>query len=195
MRRLKKVLKISSLILAPLSIAFILLIRVNYLDYERPIPFERIDEITFENFRGLEFFKKSLYGNERFAYIVTTIETEFEKDSLTIQAYFHPSKSFVYKTNAHSPDLLSHELYHFRITEIFARTARQRITNLKNPSKKEIELIVNNTWLEEREYQQKYDYDTFHSYVYGEQKKYENTIDSLLHLLEKFEDPKVKLNE
>ena len=50
------------------------------MNYEKPITFDKYDEITFENFRGLELFKKSLYGNERFAYVVTTIESEINDD-------------------------------------------------------------------------------------------------------------------
>ncbi|WP_299535492.1 hypothetical protein [Ulvibacterium sp.] len=181
--------------LVPLAIGFGLLVRINYLDYESPITYDRVDQITFENFRGLEFFKKSLYGNERFAYVVTSFESEIEEDSVKVQSLFHPSRSFVYNSHSNSTSLLRHEIYHFKITELFCRRAKEEIALKKQLSKKEIADIINKFEYREREFQKRYDYDTFHSYVFGEQKKYERKIDSLLNLLSKYEKPKVALNE
>ena len=62
---------------------------------------------------------------------------------------------------------------------------------MKQPKKDIIEEVISTIWVEERNFQAKYDYDTFHSYVFSEQKKYERTIDSLLNLLSKFEKPKI----
>ena len=61
LKRFKKILKISLAIIIPISIAFGVLTRINFLDYEKPLTFDKYDQITFANFRGLEFFKKSLY--------------------------------------------------------------------------------------------------------------------------------------
>ncbi|RKN81416.1 hypothetical protein [Ulvibacterium marinum] len=194
LRRFKKILKYSFLVLLPVGIAFIILIKVNFLDYEGPINYEKVDQITFENFRGLEFFKKSLYGNERFAYIVTTIESEIEEDSIYVEALFHPSRSFVYNSHSNSHELLTHEIYHFKITELFARKTRQKLALLKKPSKNEIHKIILTTLREERKFQKKYDYDTFHSYVFSKQKEYEKTIDSLLNLFSEYKKPKVPIN-
>ena len=58
--------------------SIITLSHTNYFDYQKPMAYSRYDEITFDNFRGIELFQKSLYGSERFAYIVTTIEYEIE---------------------------------------------------------------------------------------------------------------------
>ncbi|MGX1931218.1 hypothetical protein [Flagellimonas sp. 2504JD4-2] len=195
LKKFKRIFKYSTMVLLPLAIAFILLTRVNYLDYEKPIAYDRIDQITFQNFRGLEFFKKSLYGNKRFAYVVTTIESEIQDDSVMVRSLFHPSKSFVYKTHTNSKELLTHELYHFKITEIFARKIKHEIARIENPDEIKIQSAIKMQWHEERKYQQQYDYDTFHSYVFSEQKKYERTIDSLLNLLDKYKEPKIKLND
>lgn len=195
LNRLKKFLKYSFLILAPFTLGFAALTHTNFLDYEKPLTYDKIDEITFENFRGLEFFKKSLYGNKRFAYVVVTIESEINEDQVMVKSLFHPSRSFVYNSHSTSKELLSHELYHFKITELFARKAKHTISGLKNPKKNKIQDIIRQKNIEEREFQYQYDYDTFHSYVFSEQKKYERNVDSLLNLLIKFEKPIIKLND
>ncbi|TRZ43991.1 hypothetical protein [Robertkochia solimangrovi] len=193
--KLKRILKISLMIIVPLLIAFALLIRVNYLNYERPMTFDKYDQITFENFRGLEFFRKSLYGNERFAYVVTTIETDISNDGVTIESLFHPSRSFVYKRNIFSEDLLSHEKYHIKITELFTRKAKKKIAKLDRYDKERIEMIIDDMYADVHDYQKEYDYNTFHSYVWSEQKRYEKEIDSLLNLLAEYKKPKIQFNE
>ncbi len=194
-KRFKKFLKVSFLILIPILIVLALISHTNYLNYERPIAYDKIDEITFKNFRGLEFFKKSLYGNKRFAYVVTTIDSKIEENKVTVQSYFHPSRSFVYNSHSNSEELLTHELYHFKITELYTRKAKQRLSRLSQYNKSKIEEVIDQARLEERGYQKKYDYDTFHSYVFSEQKKYEKEVDSLLNLLSEFEKPKISINE
>lgn len=49
--------------------------------------------------------------------------------------------------------------------------------------------------IEERAFQKEYDYNTFHSYVLSEQKKYEKEVDSLLTLLIKYKNPKIIIND
>lgn len=195
LKKFLKFVKYSLLILTPLLIGFIVISHTNYLNYEKPLTFDKYNQITFRNFRGLEFFKKSLYGNERFAYVVTTIESKIDNNSVTVQSFFHPSRSFVYKINTNNKELLSHEKYHIKITELFARKAKEKISNLTHFEKNKIEGIIKDTKKEERTFQSEYDYDTFHSYVLSEQKKYEKEIDSLLNLLTKFKNPKIKIND
>jgi hypothetical protein len=79
--------------------------------------------------------------------------------------------------------------------ELYVRKIKKSISELKNNKKDQIKDIINQKKIEEREFQQQYDYDTFHSYVFSEQKKYEKQIDSLLNLLSEFENPQIKLNE
>lgn len=178
-----------------ITVIFVTLTNVNFLDYKKPLGFNKINTITFSDFRGLEFFQKSLYGNEHFAYIKTTIDYEFEKDSIKIESFFHPSSSYVYNKNTFSKDLLKHEMFHFRITELFVRIAKNKISKLKNPNKEKIKGLIQDTRNEENNYQRRYDDDTFHSYVESEQKKYEKEIDSLLYLHTKFKKPKIHINE
>ncbi len=191
----RKSIKISLLVTLLLIISFVTLAKVNFLDYESPIGYDRINNISFKNFRGLEFFQKSLYGNKSFAYIKTSIEYEFEKDSILVQSFFHPSSSYVYNQNAFSNPLLKHEMYHFKITELYTRIAKKRISELNKANKNQIENIISAIKREEQSYQIEYDNDTFHSYVLSEQKKYERNIDSLLNLYNNFRNHKVVINE
>jgi hypothetical protein len=194
LRSLKKFLKYSAAIVIFSIIGFGVLSHTNFLDYAKPMTFDEYDQITFEDFRGLEFFKKSLYGNERFAYVVTSIDSDIDKDSVTIRSLFHPARSFVYKKSTNSRELLTHEKYHIKITELFTRKAKEKISRLSRFSRTEVEGIIRQTEQDEQKFQAQYDYDTFHSYVLSEQKKYEKEIDSLLHLLSKYKKPKIELN-
>ena len=191
----KNILKKAILSLFIITVIFLTLTNVNFLDYKKPLSFNKINTITFSDFRGLEFFQKSLYGNEHFAYVKTTIDYEFEKDSIKIESFFHPSSSYVYNKNTFSKDLLKHEMFHFRITELFVRIAKNKISKLKNQNKEKIKGLIQETQNEENNYQRRYDDDTFHSYVESEQKKYEKEIDSLLYLHTKFKKPKIHINE
>lgn len=195
LKKLKKFLKYSVMVIIPVIICFGILSHTNYLNYEKPLTFDKYEQITFENFRGLEFFKKSLYGNEKFAYVVTSIESEIDDKTVTIQSIFHPSRSFVYKKNTNSKELLTHEKYHIKITELFARKAKEKISKLNKFDEKKIEVIIRQAEQDERNFQRQYDYDTFHSYVLNEQKKYEKEVDSLLNLLTEYKEPKIEFND
>ena len=85
-----------------------------------------------------------------------------------------------------------HELYHFKITEFFARKTRKEIIEKKNSSFEDKEKILNSNLVEEDDFQKKYDYETYHSYVYSKQKEFERRIDSLLLTLENYKNPKLK---
>lgn len=195
LKKFKKFLKYSVMVIIPVIIGFGILSHTNYLNYEKPLTFDKYEQITFENFRGLEFFKKSLYGNERFAYVVTSIENEIDDKTITIQSFFHPSRSFVYKKNTNSKELLTHEKYHIKITELFARKAKEKISKLNKFDEKKIEVIIRQAEQDERNFQKQYDYDTFHSYVLSEQKRYEKEVDSLLNLLTEYKEPKIEFND
>ena len=189
----KKIL-ISNLIILVLAIIGIgVLSHTNYLDYEKPIPYSQYDRISFKNFRGLELFKKKFLNSKYFAYVVTSID--LEEDTNSVVAYFHPSRSFVYNKKSLSKDLLTHELYHFKITEVFARKTRKEIIENKISSFDEREEILNQNLIEEQKFQELYDYETYHSYVFSKQREFEKRIDSLLLSLKKYKNPKLNYNE
>lgn len=182
-------------VLLLLLVAFYSLTQINFLDYKSPKKYDEIEEITFNDFKGLEFFQKSLYGNKHFAYIKTSINYEIEDDSIRVESFFHPSSSYIYNKNAFSKELLTHELYHFKITELCVRLIKKKISESKKIDKTEVENLINQLKIKERKFQFKYDEDTFHSYVLSEQKRYQRNIDSLLNLNSNFKNPKVYINE
>jgi hypothetical protein len=187
---LKKVLLFNLILLFIGIISLLILSHTNYLDYEKPIPFTEYKRIGFKNFRGIELFKKEFNGSKYFAYVVTSIE--LNKKNNTVEAYFHPSKSFVYNKKSSSIDLLTHELYHFKITEIFARKTRKEIIEKNITNFEEKERILNKNLIDEDDFQKKYDFETYHSYVFSKQKEFERRIDSLLLTLEIYKNPKLK---
>jgi hypothetical protein len=195
LKKLFKFFKYSFAIVIPILIGFAILSHTNFLNYEKPMTFDKYDQITFENFRGLEFFKKSLYGNDRFAYVVTSIDSKIDNNSVIVQSLFYPSRSYVYKKNINSKELLTHEKYHIKITELFARKAKEKISKLNQFDKNEINDIIREAKKGERNFQKEYDYNTFHSYVLSEQRRYENKIDSLLNLLSDYKHPKIQFND
>lgn len=176
-------------------IVFYSLTEINFLAYESPKKYDEIDKITFNDFKGLEFFQNSLYGNKHFAYIKTSINYQIEEDSVKVESFFHPSSSYVYNKDLFSKELLTHELYHFKITELFSRMIKKKIFESKNRDNIQIENLINELKIKEIQFQFKYDDDTFHSYVFSEQRKYQNDIDSLLNLHSNFKNPKVYINE
>lgn len=176
------------------SIVVLTLNHTNFLNYRSPIPFSKIDSITFEDFRGLEFFRKKHNGNPRYAYIVTSIKSEIKENEVHIESFFHPSRSYVYNNNVYSGELLNHELYHFRITELFARMVRKEVSQEAGVSKDDIKSILKKNERKEQTYQAKYDSDSYHSYVLKEQKRYETEIDSLISSLHEFSQPIILRN-
>jgi hypothetical protein len=195
LRRFKRLLLYSTLLFAIGTAIVATLSHTNYLDYQAPMTYDEFDDITFENFRGIELFQKSLNGNRRFAYVVTSIEADFDENNVTVYSLFHPSRSFVYDKDNAGNELLTHEKYHIKITELYARKARKEISQLNSFSKERIKNILKRTWENERDFQQQYDFDTYHSYVYQEQKRYERKVDSLLSLLSDFKNPTITVHE
>ncbi len=192
--KLKKYLFYSILVFIPIAIFVLTLNKINFINYQSPMPYSQIEKITFLDFKGYEFFKKAFNGSNQFAYIVTEIDSEINNDNVRIESFFHPARSFVYNSHAYDNDLLAHELYHFRITEIYARKIRQELKGLEQVTKNEINGIIKQKKRNEREYQRKYDFDTYHSQINKEQNKYEKEIDSLLLLLNEFKEPKIRIN-
>ncbi len=168
--------------------------KINFLDYKKPMTFNQVDQIKLSDFRGYEFFQKELYGNKSFAYIVTTIESSLEDNHTEIWSEFHPSRSYVFNRKSFSPELLKHEVLHFKITELYTRKIKEEIAQ-NCFTNEEIKALVEKYSKDERAFQAQYDLDTFHSYIYNEQLKYQNKVDSLLLLLQDYTNNEIQKNE
>jgi hypothetical protein len=189
-RRLKSKINAAVLILGFTMLIVSILLHVNILRYSRPIPFSEIDTITLYDFKGYRKPDETVGGQKEVAFIVTSIEWEKTDNGVELQAVFHPARSYVYNERIADRFLIKHELYHFRITEVFARKCRQALSQREQvPSDETIdELLTINGRLED-DMQHRYDDDSYHGYIMTQQVRWEESVDSLLNLLEGHKTP------
>lgn len=166
---------------------------VNYLDYEKPIPYSRVSTISFYDFKALKKPGMTLYGVAEFAYIKNNRKIHYlDVGNVEITTYFYPSRSYVFARDIRNMDLLSHELYHFHISEYYSRLLRKEICEKRNNiTHNGIENLNKKYYQLEDEMQYEYDEDTYHSYVLQKQKEWEEKVDSLLLSLKDFSNPVV----
>lgn len=168
------------------------LFNVNILSYRAPIAFSSGTSIDLQMFKGWNRPGGNLDGSSRFAFITSTIEYEMHKDGVEVEAYFHPSRSYVYNKNLIDRFLLKHEIYHFHIAEYWARTFRKRISEFDSkPSRQMLKLDFESIQENEYRMQVQYDRETAHGYILGRQKDWIDKIDSLLTQLDDFASPLV----
>jgi hypothetical protein len=181
----------SSLILLAVAALF----DVNYIDYKTPIPYSEWSKINFYDFKGLKKPGMTLHGVTEFAYIKTSRDIHFlNRGGIEIITYFHPSRSYVFAQDIRNGDLLTHELYHFHITEYFSRRLREEVSKQKRRlTRSRIENLRQQYSKLENEMQDQYDEDSYHSYILQNQKKWEAKVDSLLKGLEEFSAPIVAI--
>ncbi|MBT7825147.1 MAG: hypothetical protein HN600_01005 [Bacteroidetes bacterium] len=178
------------LIITTLAVLFIATLwDINLLNYSQPIAHTNFNEIELSDFRGLNRPYHSLHGSSRFAFISTDIQIKYEDDQICILSRFHPSRSYVYNKNMISRPLLTHELYHFHITEYITRLFRKELTSINyKPSKKEVKNILHVYLDQENQLQTQYDDETYHSYVLGKQQEWQLKIDNLLLITKQYEN-------
>lgn len=183
----------SSISVVLLSVS--ILYDVNYFDYKDPIPYSRVSTINFYDFKALKKPGMTLYGVAEFAYIKTNRKIRYPDDgTVEITTYFYPSRSYVFAQDIRNKDLLTHELYHFHISEYCTRLLRNEIfENRKEITHKRIEALNKKYYRLEDEMQNEYDEDSYHSYVLQKQKEWEQKVDSLLLGLKDFSNPIVSI--
>lgn len=191
--RLKSKVHATVLILGVTMVIVSILFHVNILRYASPMPFSEIDGITLKDFKGYRRPYETLDGQKEFAFITTSLSWEKDDNMVSVQSLFHPSRSYVYNDRIVGRSLLRHEMYHFRITEIFARRSRKDLADRKQiPSNEAIDEIVDRNWDAERRMQYRYDDESYHGYIMKEQKRWEIEIDSLLNLLVEYKNPAIR---
>lgn len=133
---------------------------------------------------------------KEFAYISTNREAAYISDtSIEITTYFHPSRSYIYKQNIRSHELLTHELYHFHIAEYHSRLIRAKINKFEGGlSGSELDDILKTYDLLERLMQSRYDDESYHGYVLAHQKNWEQMLDSLMLSMDSFSNPVITFN-
>lgn len=196
-RRIKITLTINIVIFfsGVLMLAIALLFDINYLRYESPIPYSEWKKISFNDFRGFKRPNQTLDGQQDFAFIVSEFNACRVNDNIIIATYFHPSRSYVFNTDLEDEKLLSHEIYHFHITEYSARLFRQEIKKASKPiSDNTLEAMEEKFQIFQDSLQFQYDDQTYHSYLFGKQKSWQSSIDSCLKSLKEYENPIINNN-
>jgi hypothetical protein len=167
----------------------------NYFNYSKSIPHEDWDKITLNDFKGLKMPKHNLDGETKFAFVSTSIKVKNHNNMLYVESFFHPCRSYVFNRRLFSNELLTHEMYHFHITEYCARLMKKEICDYHeygidyNLSKVKRHFMVY-----EQSLQTQYDDETYHSYVHGKQLEWQKKIDSLLTSVEDYSNPDITLN-
>jgi hypothetical protein len=182
------------LIISAMVIIITLLWDFNYLRYKAPIPHKHWETITLNDFRGLKKPFDSLYGESKFAFVSTSIRVKKKHNEIEIETLFHPCRSYVYNRKLFANYLLTHEMYHFHITEYCARMMRKEVKDLlESDNKVNLKEIKNRILIKEQELQYQYDDETYHSYVHSKQVEWQNKIDSSLVSLEKYSNSIISL--
>ncbi|SMD35068.1 hypothetical protein SAMN04488029_2322 [Reichenbachiella faecimaris] len=166
---------------------------VNIFDYSKPIHYSNVEKISLKDFNGLKLPGQTLQGGNKFAFITSGIEFKKHKGIVNVNSYFHPARSYVYIDDLQNDDLLRHELYHFHITEIWARIFRKEISKFKDVPTSS---MLNKTYVyieaKRNAMQAEYDFDTNHSYLLGKQLKWQVKIDSMLSALSAYENTQIR---
>jgi len=180
-KRLQETLNFSFIAIGTISLLASIAFHINIFNYARPIEYSNHGVISLKDFKGFKRPNQTLDGGKEFAFTTTSIEWEKKRDEIKIMALFHPSRSYVYNENIVDRLLLQHELYHFHITEYFARQTRKSIEELPiAPSEAMIKTTLKTYSLLEETMQLEYDEQTYHGYILKEQKRWQQKVDSLL---------------
>lgn len=167
----------------------------NFLRYKPAIPHKDWESISLNDFRAFKKPNLTLYGETKFAFVSTNIRVKKKRKQIIIESLFHPCRSYVYNRKLYSNGLLTHEMYHFHITEYCARLMRKELQNSIDIDQDiDIKQIKSEILLKEQFLQHQYDDETYHSYVYGKQIEWQNKIDSSLRNLEEYSNSVISLN-
>ena len=104
-----------------------------------------------------------------------------------VYAHFYPEKSW-FKPSLADNHILSHEQYHFNITELFARKFRQRVAQVEvsQSLEKELDQIHYDVNAELSIFQEQYDTETDFSRDFEQQALWQKRIELELATLESF---------
>jgi len=108
-----------------------------------------------------------------------------------VYAHFYPEKSW-FKPSLADNHILSHEQYHFNITELFARKFRQRVAQLElsQSISTALDQIHQDINLELSEFQTLYDTETNYSRNFEQQDIWQKRIDEALKNYSRFKTRK-----
>lgn len=172
----------------PISITFLSLFVVleeGWFVEEHNIPWSQSKPLSFDDFVGYpDLF--TTYD----ASIYSAFNYEFDENDhlIKLEAVCRGDDSWVNPWDDDSYSLLMHEQYHFNITELAVRKARQQIFNNKKEeiSRADIEDIITSNIEFRDELQRLYDEESDHSVIRDKQGYWQYKIDSFLYELDAY---------
>ncbi len=190
----QKLLRLFDLLIITTSISFIFfaaLWEVNFLDYKTSIPYSKWKEIKYSDFKRY----KNPFKNDYFsADVFCKVNVKAKKDGFVIDSRFYPSRSYVYNDKIIDKYLLTHEIYHFHITECSARMMRKELTSLiKNRKPINIYDLQNYYLFIEDSLQDLYDTETTHGLRLSKQIYWQEKVDSMLLSLDQYVSTEIYL--
>ena len=159
-------------------------------------PWSPSDKLTWADYRDTTILKAHKAASTSSGIGVDYKSSEPKILDLKISCAMDRDKSWVDPARKNDY-ILSHEQYHFNISEYWCRKLRKEISTSHFSSKNfrdKIEDIRKDNWAKCTAMQQEYDLDTKHSVVKAEQKQWEAKIDQLLKSMEDYDSPAVTVD-
>lgn len=142
----------------------------------------------------------STHGNGLAAYITVDIVSEgkyyFDSAVINIYAIMYCDKSWISPHFKSDSKTILHELYHFKIAEIYAREYRKIMSKTifyKGAHSKEMDRIKKHILSECNNFSDKYDSATNYSENHNKQHKWQKIIDRKLFRLQNYSRPTIKI--
>ena len=160
-----------------------------------PIYWQRVQPLSWEDFKA-EPDLGSLNGAiSDVSIIIKMFDYPIEEATVDIRSVFYPYGSWV-NPYTKTQDMLTHEIYHFHIEEIFARKMRQQFdTTVFSPYdlRKQWWKIYDGILTKCISYHEEYDYEIRLPKGEENQVKWQEKIDRELDELKEYADPVVKI--
>ena len=158
---------------------------------EVTIPWSESYKLAWSDFQGPEKLDSDAVATTAsgitFSYSIKKTSTRNVSFQTQVDAHFYPEKSW-YKPHLADSHILSHEQYHFNITELFARKFRQRVAQVEVSQglSSALDKIHEDINSELSDFQELYDADTNYSRNFEQQAIWQKRIDDALENTSKF---------
>ena len=152
-------------------------------------------KLTWKDFRDTVFSHSHRAAWTFSGFKLVTTSSTANAITLNVYSQMNCDKSWV-DTTKKSDRLLSHEQYHFNVTEYWCRKLKKDLSSAKFTTKnfnEKLQSISKEDNSKLHDMQEEYDKDTNHSMIADQQTKWEKRIDELLKSTEKYADANLTL--
>lgn len=164
---------------------FFLLFSTSFVNDDK-IAWSHAAKLTWADFQGIPESGSNFVASTNSGMSLTFSYSE-QNGKLTydfdIKGYFYPKLSW-FKQQGASDYILTHEQTHFDITELHTRKFRKRMsdTTFSSTIKQEVQVIYEQTELERKQMQQRFDTETNHSQNKNSEIEWRNFVAAQLEL-------------